>query len=109
MQAQSTAVSVQRKGPLSETVVNTNPRSVSPLLIRRVVKALEDGHAERSIAEAESIPERLVRRIRKYELDRRSRRVDAVGMAFGGFLDNVRHLHRDIDQSVDEEILEGAA
>jgi len=109
MEGQSTAVSVQRKAVASEAIANTNAASVTPLLIRRVVDALEAGHAERSIAESERIPERVVRRIRKYELDRRSRQMNAVGLAVGGMLDNVRHLHREIDESITAEILEGAA
>jgi len=109
MQGQSTAVSVARKPAASQVAVNTSQPSVTPLLFRRVVAALEAEHAEQSIAESEHIPVRLVRRIRKYELDRRNRQMNAVGSAFGGFLDNVRHLHREIDEAIFEELREGAA
>lgn len=109
MQGQSTGVSMIRKSVSSEVYANTNAASVTPALIRRVVDSLEAGHAERNIAEAERIPERVVRRIRKYELDRRNRQVNAIGTAFGGFLDNVRHMHREIDESITQELMEGAA
>lgn len=77
--------------------------------IRRVVESLEAGHAERNIAESEQISERIVRRIRQLELDRRSRQMSAVGVAVGSMLDNVRVLHSEIDGSVFEELTEGAA
>lgn len=109
MPGQSTAVSVQRKGAASESIANVNRYAASPLLIRRVVAALEAGEGEKNIAASEHISERMVRRIRKYELDRRYRHMNAVGTAFCGFLDNVRHLHREIDESITAEILEGAA
>jgi hypothetical protein len=73
------------------------------------VAALEAGESEKNIAAAERIPERMVRRIRKYELDRRYRHMNAVGSALSGFLDNVRHLHREIDESITAEILEQGA
>lgn len=109
MQGDHASVSVNRKPMGSDVVANTNPHSASPLLIRRVVAALEAGEGEKNIAAAEHISERMVRRIRKYELDRRHRHMNAVGTAVGGMLDNIRHLHREIDESITAEILEGAA
>lgn len=75
---------------------------------RRIVASLEQGHGEKNIAEAERCSERVVRRVRAAELDRLKRQMGAVGVAFTGFLENVRHLHGEIDSAVIEE-LRGAA
>lgn len=76
---------------------------------RRIVASLSEGHAERNIAEAEKLPEQVIRRVRAAEIDRLTRQMSAVGVAFGGFLDNVKHLHAEIDNSVLEELRERVA
>lgn len=109
MQPQANTQLPERRAAQRQTIANVRRCSVTPLQFRRVVASLEAGYAERNIAEAERIPEQVVRRIRQLELDRRNRQMSAVGTAFGGFMDAVRQLHRDIDQGIYEELREGAA
>lgn len=101
----------QRRGVQSAQTIDgvRSHAGLSTLQIRRIVARLEDGQGERNIAESEHIAERIVRRVRQLELDRRARQMAAVGTAVGSFLDQVSHLHRDIDESVFEELREGAA
>jgi hypothetical protein len=76
---------------------------------RRIVARLEAGQYERNIAQSEGIPEKLICTIRQLELDRRNRQMSAVGTAFGTFMENIRHLHGEIDEGILEEFLERAA
>lgn len=82
--------------------------AITPIQYRRIVASLAAGHREKNIADGERIPERIVRRVRAAEIDRLNRQMSAVSVSFGGFLDNVRKLHSEIDQAVIEE-LRGAA
>ncbi len=82
---------------------------ITLMQIRRIVAALEAGNAEKNIAEAEQIQERIVRKVRQLELHRRSQQVSAMGVAVGTMLDHMSQLHRDVDGSVFEEVTEDAA
>lgn len=93
--------SVQR----SQVCDSTEPLSaLTYVQYRRIVASLEKGHGEKNIAEAERCSEQVVRRVRAAELDRLKRQMGAVGVAFSGFLETVRHLHGEIDSSVIAEL-----
>jgi len=101
----------RRKGAMRSQVSDSyNPLgAITTIQIRRIVAGLEAGHSERKIAQAEGLDEAAIRRVRAAELDRRNRQMSAVGIAFSDLLENVRILHRDIDEAVFEELREHAA
>lgn len=109
MNPQSTGVAVVRKPVASQGAEVKRRHVVSLLQMRRVVGRLEAGERERSIAAAEELPETLVCRIRQLTLDQKNRQMAAVGIAVGTMLDNVRLLHKEIDEGIFEELNEGAA
>lgn len=97
---------VPRKSVARSQVSDSNQQlsDLTYLQYRRIVAALEQGHGEKNIAESERCSERVVRRVRAAELDRLKRQMSAVGVAFGGFMETVRHLHSEIDSSVIAEL-----
>lgn len=108
MQGQGTATSRAVVSTHTQAVEAVRQERVSTLQYRRIVQALKAGRAERKIAESESIGEHLVRRIRALEFERAERQMKAVGVSLTGFLDNVRHLHADIDRGIFEDLQEVA-
>src|SRR6185503_9878459 len=83
--------------------------AITAIQFRRIVQSLEAGHGEHAIANAERIPERWVRKIRVLELERRERQLSAIGPALSGFVENMRHLHRDLDAAIFEQAREECA
>lgn len=108
MPGQSTAVVRTEAVPSSQLIGSTRRVRVSRMQYRRIVDALRTGKPERKIAEGESVEERLVRQVRALEFERAERQMDAIGVSVSGFLQNVRHLHAEIDRSIFEDFQEVA-
>lgn len=108
MPGQSTAVVRTEAVPSSQLVGSAGRVRVSRMQYRRIVDALRTDKSERKIAEGESVEERLVRQIRALEFERAERQMDAIGVSVSGFLQNVRHLHAEIDRSIFEDLQEVA-
>lgn len=105
----STSPSLVRIPP-RQTVHMLRPEgAMTPLMVRRIREALARGIPERKIAADERVSERDVVRVRTAELDRKERQMNAVGVAVGTMLDTMRHLHRDIDREVVDELCKGEA
>lgn len=108
MSDQSTAIA--RKAAVPGVQVHGSVRriGVSEQQYRRIVYALRNRRPERRIAQDEAVEESLVREVRALEFERAERQMDAVGVSLTGFLENVRHLHADIDRGIFEDLQECA-
>lgn len=109
MPGQSNSGEIARRPVQAQTTRYITRHRVNRIQFERIVNDLRAGKPERKIVESEGVDEPTVRQIRSLAIERGDRQMAAVGSLFTAFIEGVRVMHRELNESLLEELNEGAA